>query len=184
MDEIHTPDLILRRFRETDGDDLFEFLGDPQIVRYEPYPPYTLEQAHESAKNRSQCDFFWAVCLKDTGKVIGNIYFNQQEPHDFGNWELGYIIHRNYQRKGYALQACIAIVFYGFNQLGVRRIVAKCNVLNTSSFKLLERLKMRREGHFLKSLYFKKDEHGDPIWIDNYSYALLKEEWQQTQTDR
>ena len=50
MQEINTTNLILRRFMETDGDDLYEFLGDPEIVRFEPYGPYTRQQAHESAK--------------------------------------------------------------------------------------------------------------------------------------
>jgi RimJ/RimL family protein N-acetyltransferase len=184
MQEINTTNLILRRFKETDGDDLYEFLGDPQIVQFEPYPPYTRQQAHESAKNRSQCDFFWAICLKETGKLIGNIYFNRQEPVEFGNVDLGYIIGRNYQRKGYALESCKAMIDYGFNEMGVRRIVAKCNVLNTASYRLLERLNMRREGHFIKSLYFKRDEKGEPIWIDSYWYSMLKEEWQSSVAHR
>ena len=66
---------------------------------------------------------------------------------------------------------------YGFEQLQARRIVAMCNPENTSSWKLLERLHMRREGHLRKNIYFKRDEQGKPIWNDTYEYAILLDEW-------
>lgn len=59
----------------------------------------------------------------------------------------------------------------------VRRVVAMCNPENISSWKLLERLKMRRKGHLLKNIYFKVDENGEPIWIDTYEYGILADEW-------
>jgi RimJ/RimL family protein N-acetyltransferase len=41
----------------------------------------------------------------------------------------------------------------------------------------MERLNMRREGHLLKNIFFKRDEEGNPIWNDTYEYAILAEEW-------
>lgn len=58
------------------------------------------------------------------------------------------------------------------------RILAMCNPLNTASWKLMERLNMRREAHHIKNNWFFKDENGSPIWQDTYKYAILKEEWQ------
>ena len=52
-----------------------------------------------------------------------------------------------------------------------------CNPLNKPSWKLLERLGFRREGHLIKNIYFKKDSLGDPIWSDTYEYGILAEEW-------
>lgn len=82
-----------------------------------------------------------------------------------------------YYGKGYATESCRAIIDYGFRELKVRRVVAMCNPDNISSWKLLERLKMRREGHHLKNIYFKEDENGKPIWNDTYEYAVLADEW-------
>ncbi|MDZ5034798.1 N-acetyltransferase, partial [Clostridium perfringens] len=48
---------------------------------------------------------------------------------------------------------------------------------NEHSWKLLERLHMRREGLLLKNIYFKTDINGEPIWLDTYEYAILKKEW-------
>ena len=51
-----------------------------------------------------------------------------------------------------------------------------CNPENESSWKLMERVGMRREGHLKKNVFFFKDENGEPIWQDTYEYGLLREE--------
>lgn len=65
---------------------------------------------------------------------------------------------------------------YGFEELGVHRVIALCNPENESSWKLLERISMRREGIFRKEVFFKTTINGQPIWQDTYQYAILKEE--------
>jgi RimJ/RimL family protein N-acetyltransferase len=45
------------------------------------------------------------------------------------------------------------------------------------SWKLLERLSLRREGDFRGFAFFRRDEGGEPLWHDAYQYALLAEEW-------
>lgn len=170
-----TESLLLRKFTADDWHDLYEYLSQKEVVKYEPYNVFTKEQAKQEAINRSNNPDFWAVCLKDTGKLIGNIYLSKQE---FDTWELGYVFNSNYQGKGYATEAAIALVENLFANNKARRIVAMCDPLNTASWKLLERLNMRREGNLLKNVWFFKDENDDPIWKDTYEYAILKEEWQ------
>ncbi len=155
----------------------FEYLSQEEVVKFELYRVFTREQAKQEAINRSEEPDFWAVCLKDTGKLIGNIYLSEQE---FETWELGFVFNRNYQGKGCATEAATALVESLFANNKARRIVAFCDPLNTASWKLLERMNMRREGHLLKNIYFFKDENDEPIWKDSYEYAILKEEWQRT----
>jgi ribosomal-protein-alanine N-acetyltransferase len=52
-----------------------------------------------------------------------------------------------------------------------------CNPINSASWKLMERLGMRREGHFMQKAFFKRDEKGEPMWHDAYEYAILSDEW-------
>jgi RimJ/RimL family protein N-acetyltransferase len=173
---IVTPRLLIRQFKPEDYEDLYEYLSDEQVVKYEPYHPFTREQCRLEAVKRSKNIDFLAVCLKDRGKLIGNIYFEKQ---DFGTWELGYVFNRSYQGSGYATESARAVLDYGFKEMMARRVVASCNPENTASWRLLERLHMRREGHQLKNIYFKLDNDGNPIWVDSYNYAILTEEWQQ-----
>lgn len=174
MDNITTKRLLLRAFQPDDWKDLYEYLSDVEVVRYEPYEAYNEEQAKEEAIQRTSDEAFVAVCLRDSGKLIGNLYFSRG---DFDTWELGYVFNKTYHGKGYAFESANALLDYSFCKLGARRIVAMCNPDNISSWKLLDRLHMRREGHLLKNISFKTDTNGDPIWLDTFEYAILKEEW-------
>lgn len=174
MENIVSDRLIIRKFNEDDWQDLYEYLCDEEVVKFEPYHIYSENEAKEEAINRANNESFYAVCLKESGKLIGNLYLAKG---DFDTWELGYVFNRKYQGKGYATEGARRLLDYAFSNLGSRRIVAMCSPENTPSWKLLERLKMRREGLLLQNIYFKVDSDGQPIWLDTYEYAILKSEW-------
>ena len=171
---METNRLLLRRFTPDDWKDLFEYLSQDSVVKYEPYDVFTEESSKQEAVKRSKDKNFWAVCLKDSGKLIGNIYLAAQ---DFDTWELGYVFNADYQGNGYATEAARAMVDYVFKNHNARRVIAMCNPLNEPSWKLLERLGMRREGHLLQNIYFKKDANGCPLWSDTFEYGILAAEW-------
>lgn len=174
---LETDRLIIRRFRAEDGQGLYAYLSLPEVVKYEPYDVCTEDTCRDEAAWRAGDPAFWAVCLKDDDTLIGYVYFQLQEPEAFAAWEIGYVFNPAYQGQGYATESCRRVMEYGFTELGVRRIVAGCNAENSSSWRLLERLYMRREGHLQKSIYFKTDGQGNPIWVDTYKYAILSDEW-------
>ena len=171
---IETQRLLIRPFDPADWEDLHEYLSDGQVVRYEPYGVFTADESRQEAARRSSDPAFWAVCLKDSGKLIGNLYLAGQP---FDAWELGYVFNAKYQGKGYATEAASCLMDHVFSRLGARRVTAMCNPLNTASWRLMERLGMRREGHLIQNVWFKRDEHGAPVWADTYQYAILAEEW-------
>ncbi|MDH8679591.1 GNAT family protein [Fusibacter bizertensis] len=169
--------LILRRFTERDWMDLYEYLSLENVVKYEPYDVQTENECKLIAQNRATNNDFWAVCLKESGKVIGNIYFSRQEPLDFLTWEVGYVFNPNYGKQGYATEATQLIINYGFQTLGAHRIMARCNPQNIPSWKLMERVNMTREGHFRKPAFFTSDDCGNPIWHDAYQYAIIEDDF-------
>jgi RimJ/RimL family protein N-acetyltransferase len=188
MKDIITDRLVIRSFKPNDWQDLYEYLSDEEVVKFEPYDVFSENQAIEEAMRRSQDESFYAVCLKDMVKdmkregnqeqdhlkLIGNLYFAKGE---FDTWEIGYVFNRRYQGQGYATESAKALLEYAFTDLGARRILAHCSPQNDSSWKLLERLHMRREGLFMQNVYFKRDHNDEPIWLDSYQYAILKTEW-------
>lgn len=176
MERIETDRLFTRRFRDSDAADLHEYLSDREVVRYEPYDVFSMEDCVREAANRAGNPAYWAVCLKDGGKLIGNIWLNEAEP-DFFTWEVGYVFNPKFHGMGYASEACRAMVTHAFNNLHAHRVIAMCDPLNAPSWKLLERLNMRRESHKLRNVYFRCDAKGTPIWKDTYEYAVLAEEW-------
>lgn len=171
---METQRLLLRSFADDDWADLYEYLSDEEVVRYEPYPPLTEAQCREECERRAASDAFWAVCLRDGGKLIGNVYLAEGEQL---NWEVGYVFNRHYQNKGYATEAVTALINVLFTEHRAHRVYAQCNPDNAGSWKLLKRIGFRREAHLKKNCYFHLDGDGAPIWQDTYIYGILQEEW-------
>ena len=174
MENIITERLIIRRFESADWEDIYEYLSDEEVVKFEPYDVMTEEQVKVETEKRVDNESFYAVCLKENLKMIGNIYLDKE---DFNTYELGYVFNRKFQGQGYATESAKAVLDYAFKELGARRVIAMCNPKNEASWKLLERLILRREGHLLQNIYFKTDDNNEPIWLDTYEYAILKSEW-------
>lgn len=180
MKQMETERLRIRKFSPDDWEDLYDYLSNPQVVQYEPYDVFTREECRQEAKERyedKENSPFWAVCLKESSKLIGHIYFSQVEPMKFKTWTIGYVFNPKYYGRGYATEASARILQYGFEECHAHRIVAGVNVNNTSSWKLLERLSMRREAHMLKNVFFATASDGEPIWHDAYKYAILSSEY-------
>jgi RimJ/RimL family protein N-acetyltransferase len=170
--EIKTKRLLIRNFTKNDYNDLFDYLSDKETYKFEPNEPISIQIAQELCCERARNNKFFAVQLEN--KVIGHIYFNQIEPENLMTWEVGYIFNKKYQRKGYATESLRAIIEYGFKELEVHKIIAHCNPNNIQSWKLLERVKMKREGKLRKNIYFNEDDNGNPIWLDTYEYGILE----------
>ncbi|OKP81461.1 GNAT family acetyltransferase [Paenibacillus helianthi] len=187
MEVLETQRLTMRGFKPEDWEDLHDYLSREEVVRYEPYGVFDEEASKAEALRRSTDHAFWAVCLKASGKMIGNLYFQQQEPQAFQTWELGYVFGSGFQGQGYATEACLRLLEYAFSDLQIRRVTAHCDPRNYPSWQLLERLQLRREGHLLQTGYFKNDIEGHPLWHDTYAYGLLGSEWlsiQQAASDK
>lgn len=164
-----TERLILRRYRKEDIQDLFEYLSDKEVVEYEPYKTQTFDEVKENLEWRIRTDEMIAVELKDSHKMIGNVYMGKR---DFEALEIGYVFNRNYWGQGYAAESCKALIQQAFSN-GIHRIYAECDPKNKSSWKLLEALGFQREAYFRKNVYFWKDGTGKPIWKDTYVYVQL-----------
>lgn len=169
IERIETERLILRKFKEQDLQDLYEYLSDDDVVAFEPYESMNYEEVQNCLAKRMESDEFLAVEEKMGGKMIGNIYIGDRYAESV---EIGYVFNRKFWKKGYAYEACSRVCEYVFQQ-GVHRIEANCDPLNEASWKLLERLGFLREGCLQKDNYFRKDEKGRPVWKDTYIYSKL-----------
>lgn len=177
MFSLETNRLQLRRFSPEDWRDLYDYMSQELAIRYEPCDVFSEEGSKELAIRHSNNEALWAVCLKSENKVIGNLYFKQQEPIKHDTWEIGYIFNATYWGQGYAIESCYRMFQHAFEELGAHRIIAKCNANNTSSWKLMERLDMHKEGHFKNSAYVHKGSDGTPLWHDEYFYSILRDQF-------
>lgn len=174
---IDTGRLVIRPFRAEDGAGLYAYLSNPAVYRFEPGEPVSLERAQELAAERAEGQNFWAVVVKNTHELVGHLYFHQIEPPEFMTWELGYIFNPVYHNLGFASESAEALLAYGFKNWGIHRVVAFCAPENVASWRVMEKIGMRREGLMRKNIFFRRKPDGAPDWEDSYAYALLAEEW-------
>ena len=86
------------------------------------------------------------------------------------------MFNREFWGQGYACESARALMDQTFIN-GTHRIFANCCPQNANSWRLMERLGMRREGHMLRNAALKSDATGKPIYWDTYLYAILRDEW-------
>lgn len=165
----------VRLFTPNDVSDASEFMSDPEVARYEYWSPYTREEAEKDIIRLSQIPpgtigkwNEYAVELKETNKVIGCVSINVEDDESW-QAEIGFHFNQHYQGKGLAYEASVGLLKYGV-KLGVHRFYATVDVRNHKSIALMERLRMRQEGHFQENCYVKGE------WCDEYLYAILARE--------
>jgi RimJ/RimL family protein N-acetyltransferase len=86
--------------------------------------------------------------------------------------ELGWALDPAYTGHGYATEAVQELLRYCFEDLNIRRVTATCFSDNTASWRLMERVGMRREAHGVRDSLHRSGE-----WLDGYTYAQLADEW-------
>jgi RimJ/RimL family protein N-acetyltransferase len=86
--------------------------------------------------------------------------------------EIGYVFDPQHAGQGYATEATRELLRICFDDLGLRRVTALCFADNVASWRLMERLGMRREQHTIKDSLHRSGE-----WLDGMGYAMLREEW-------
>ena len=173
MIPIQTPRLILRNYRESDLDDYFEYMSLEETALHEDFEPLSTAQCEAAILSRLDDDTFWAV--EFDGKMIGDLCYRLG---DDGTYEIAYDFNPKFGKRGYATEACRALIDHIFYDLNGRRLYVGCNEGNDNSWRLLERLGFRREAHCIEDISFKKDAEGNPIYVNSYFYAMLKREWQ------
>jgi RimJ/RimL family protein N-acetyltransferase len=173
---LKTARLTLRPFVIGDLDALHDIQSRPEATRYLLYDARDRGQVREVLEERMQADFIerdvlnLAVVLSETGALIGDVVlFLRSQEHRQG--EIGYVFHPDYGGRGYATEAARALLGLGFEHYGLHRIVGRLDARNTASARVLERLGMRREAHFVQNEFIKGE------WTDELVYAMLDDEW-------
>lgn len=181
---IKTERLILRPFSENDAPDVLEYLREPEVNCFADMKLSSLEEATTEMKKRIvETEYYFAIVLKNDGKVIGEIiaYPELGEPNNtdspLDTFSPCWMLNKDYQGKGYAYEAAYAFFDYLFRDKGARRIYAYTEDYNLSSQHLCEKLGMRREGLFMEFVSFVNNPDGTPRYENTVQYAILKKEW-------
>jgi RimJ/RimL family protein N-acetyltransferase len=177
---LKTPRLQLRPFQECDLVTFAAYRSDPEVARYQSWsPPFSVDQARaflaEMQKARPGTRGTWyqlAVERLSEAGLIGDCAF-QILPDDERQGQVGFTFSRAFQKQGFATEAVRRLLEFIFTEYHLHRVTAICDALNIASARLLERVGMRREGHYLENIFFKG------AWGDEFAYSILDREWAQ-----
>lgn len=147
MIKLETARLRLREWTRGDLKFLVELLGNEEVMRYYPqrYSRRDAEEWLQRQQQRYQRDGHggWLVLLKETGEAVGQVGLVQQLVEGEPFKEIGYLIHRDYWRRGYAYEAAEAVREYAFNELGQSSVIALIRPINTPSQGVARKLGMK-----------------------------------------
>lgn len=172
--QLETRRLILRELTDCDFDSLFEILSDPETMQHYPAP-------FDEAKVRSWIQWnqdnytrygfgLWAVILKETGEFIGDCGITMQNIHGELLPEVGYHIHKNHRRKGYAAEAAAACIHFAFTTKNFPMVYSYMKYTNIPSYSTALKNGMR----FV-------EEYADPVNTITKVYAIDRETWKNQQ---
>ncbi len=173
---LETSRLILRKFKLTDVDDLFEYASNKNIDKYVPWYAYTdrkeaVEFINSKIQRYNEGNLSsWAIELKENNKVIGSI--------DFGKWDtkancaaIGYAISCDYWNNGYATEALREVIKFGFETMKLHRIQMEHVKENIASGKVIMKNGLKYEGTLRDAAHYKGQ------YYDKHIYSILKQEY-------
>ena len=178
--ELRTGRLILRTLEQSDARRIFHYRSHPEVSRFQSWGTELIAEIQSHIKELSAtppgtpgCWHQLGICLLSTRELIGDCGFHvlQAEPRQA---EFGITVDPMYQHQGFATEALQTLLQYLFFKLGKHRVFASVDPRNIRSVTLMERVGLRKEAHFVKSLWFKG------AWVDDLIYAMLAGEWKTT----
>jgi RimJ/RimL family protein N-acetyltransferase len=148
---LETERLILREIDASDDAFMLDLLNQPSFIKYiGDRGVRTLDAAREFIENRYRASYaahgygLYAVDLKDTGAPIGICGFVRRDT--LPDADIGFAFLPQFERHGYAFESAQAVLEYGREVLGLRRVLAITTPDNESSGRLLGKLGFRFDG--------------------------------------
>ena len=174
--EIATDRLLLTPLTDGDAEALFAYRSHPEVSRYQHWEPTCPADAIEFIQGLRDVEFdtpgTWfqfGIRLRESGTLVGDLGVHVLE--DAAQAEIGFSLSPVLQGRGLATEAVIGLLDYLFGHLGKHRVIASVDPRNEPSLRLLRRVGMRQEAHFIQSLLFKGE------WADDIVLAILRSEW-------
>jgi RimJ/RimL family protein N-acetyltransferase len=152
MTEIETDRLLLRRWREGDLDAYARICADPEVMRYLPATLSREESAEQIAwfeRHWEEWGFgLWAVEERASGEFIGfiGLVYHDGWPEGEHKTEVGWRLSRTHWGRGLATEGALASVPYGFERLGLERIISITLPENAASRRVMEKAGLTYRG--------------------------------------
>lgn len=168
--ELKTKRLLIREMIKQDYEALYRVLADSDIMQHYPYTFDEKRVRGWIAKNQERYQIFgfglWAVCLKETGEMIGDCGLTMQLIGGQIKPEIGYHIRADKQGQGYAKEAAIAVRDWIFTNTPLNTIYSYMKYTNEPSYRTAMAYGCKQVDEF-------EDEVNEITKV----FAITREEW-------
>ena len=176
---LETERLVLRAIDEGDAAEQFRLLNGPAVTHHlgGPKELHEIEARHAKAMAldaREGFSFLMAI-EKTSGELVGHCGLKRVDSENAknpGDMEIGWLVREDRWRRGYAREAIEAVLEWAFTRHDAPQIVALTSAANEASWRLMEKLGMRRRA----DLDF-EDPCFPPANNPTILYSLSREEW-------
>ena len=177
---IETERLILRKFTLDDSETVFKnWASDEEGQSLYCEPAYKTKESVDKlltdkyiANYKDDNYYRWAIILKNNNECIGQIaYFSVNDENNFA--EIEYCIGKKFQGRGYATEACKAVIGFGFNEMKLHKVQICHMAINNKSKRVIEKCGLTYEGTLRDFFYDKKNDK----YISRLYYSILKSEY-------
>ncbi len=181
MSALSTNRLILRPYADSDFDGVHAYGSDPDVARYMLWGPNNVEDTreflrtvHKGAAEEPRTKYDFAITLREDGHVNGHIIggcgIYLRGPQRMVG-ELGYVLNPKFHRQGLMPEAVMRLMEFGFEDLKLHRVFARCHPANRPSAWVMEKAGMLYEGRLREAEMVKGE------WWDFLFYSRLVHEW-------
>ena len=175
---IATERLLLRPFAAVDFPAFYAFRSREDVARFLYWGPETEAEVHAALQKRiasraidDEGDMLGlAMVVRGTDELVGDVILRFVSA-EHRTCEVGFIVHPDHHRRGYATEAGRQMLAIAFDHLGMHRVFGRTEARNVASARVLEKLGMRREAHFVENEFVKGE------WQSELVYAILDREW-------
>lgn len=173
---IRTARLALRDLEVSDAERIFQYRTHPDVSRFQSWGTQSVGENQACIRKLLAAEvgmpgswYQLGISLRSTNELIGDTGFRvvESEPRQA---EIGITLAPDFQGQGYATEAVRVLLDFLFVNLDTHRVFASVDPLNVRSARLMLRVGMRKEGHFIKSRWFRGE------W-DDVMFAMLASEW-------
>jgi RimJ/RimL family protein N-acetyltransferase len=178
---LRTERLAIRPATVTDSEAMWRYRRVPSVARW--MTSSSADRADSLAKFELPDRLAKTLIIERDGVIIGDLMlaiedaWSQIEVTEQAKAvqaEIGWCLDEVSTGYGYATEAVRELIRICFEELELRRLTANCFADNTASWRLMERVGMRRELHEVRGSL-----HRAEGWVDSLGYALLAEEWRE-----
>jgi RimJ/RimL family protein N-acetyltransferase len=175
---VSTERLVLRPWQTGDFEAIHAIHSSAEVTRFIPWGPRGEADTRATLARRAQRRVLaedgdgiaFAVALRDGADVIGELSLTLAS-REHEDAEIGFLFLPDHHGRGYGSEAVRALIALAFEGVGLHRVHGRADSRNTASLRLMERLGMRREAHFVEN------ERLEGEWTDEVVYGMLRREW-------